>query len=161
MRIICCGTRYRGDDGAGLIVAERLGQVGVEVATSTGGATDLLEAMNGAQEVLVVDAVISGAPAGTIHEWRNGMAEFQRNSSTSHALGVPEGIALARVLGRLPARIHIYSIEAKTFEVGSEDSAEVRRAADDLAYRIADLVSLRSLEIRGLRYSADQSSFST
>lgn len=149
MRIICCGTPYRSDDGAGLVVAERLHQLGMGVSTCTGEATDLLEAMNGAEEVLVVDAAITGAAAGTIHEWRDGMAEFQRNSSTSHALGVPEGIALARVLGRLPARIHICSIEAKTFGVGDEVSAEVRRAADDLAYRIADLVSVRSLQIQG------------
>jgi hydrogenase maturation protease len=149
MRIICCGTPYRGDDGAGLVVAERLHQLGIGVSTCTGEATDLLQAMNGAEEVLVVDAVITGAPAGTIHEWHDGTVEFQHNSSTSHALGVAEGIALARVLGRLPERIHLYSIEAKNFKVGGEVSADLNRAADELAQHIADLVSVRSLEIRG------------
>jgi hydrogenase maturation protease len=141
MRIICCGTPYRSDDSVGLVVAERLHRLGVEAATCTGEVTDLLQAMESAEEVLVVDAVITGAPAGTIHEWTDGTTEFQRNSSTTHALGVAEAISLARALGRLPARTHIYSIEAKTFEVGGELSAEVRRAAGELVHRIADLVS--------------------
>jgi hydrogenase maturation protease len=142
MRIICCGTAFRGDDGAGLAVAKQLNQLGVEVSTCPGGSADLLEAMSGAEEVLVVDAVITGAPAGTIHQWRDGIPEFQSDSFTSHALGVAEGIALARMLGRLPKRLHLYAIEAKTFEVSGELSDEVRQAADELAHCIADLVSL-------------------
>ena len=149
MRIICCGTPYRADDGAGLLVAERLHQLGIEVSTCTGEATDLLRAMDGAEEVLIVDAVTSGALAGTVHEWHNRFAQFQHNAPTTHALGVAEGIALAGVLGRLPERLHIYSIEARTFEVGAEISPELRQAADQLAQRIADLVSHPSLQLRG------------
>jgi hydrogenase maturation protease len=142
MRIVCCGTPCRGDDAVGLVVAERLQQLGIEISACTGEATDLLLAMNGAEEVLIVDAVVTkGAPAGTIYEWHDGGTEFQHNSFTTHGLGVAEGIALARVLGRLPERIHLYSIEAKTLELGGEVSAEVRRATDELARRIADLVS--------------------
>lgn len=138
MRIICCGTPYRGDDGAGLLVAERLQQLGIEVSTCTGEATDLLCAMDGADDVLVVDAAVTGAPAGMIHEWRHGAAEFQHNSSTTHSLGVAEGIALGRILGRLPRQLHVYSIEAKNCEMGGEISAESQRAGEELAQRIAD-----------------------
>jgi len=148
MQIICCGTLYRGDDSAGLLVAERLHQLGIEVSTCTGEATDLVEAMDGANEMLVVDVVTTGAPAGTIHEWHDGTPEFQHNAATTHALGVAEGIALAEALGRLPDRLHVYSIEGKIFEVGGEISAELREAADELAQGIAGLVSERSLEIR-------------
>ena len=140
MRIICCGSLFRGDDRAGLLVAEQLHQLGIEAFTCTGEATDLLHAMTGAQEVVIVDAVIAGAAAGTIHEWHDATTEFQRNSSTTHALGVADGIALARVLGRLPERLHIYCMEAKVFDVGREVSAEVKRAAYQLAQRIADFV---------------------
>jgi len=141
MRIVCCGTPFRGDDGAGLMVSERLRQLGIQVQTCTGEATDLIEAMDGSKEVLIVDAAITGAPAGTIHEWSDCTLELQRDSSTTHTLGVAEGIALARVLGRLPEQLHMYSIEAKTFEVGNEVSVEVRYSADKLAKRIADLVA--------------------
>lgn len=147
MRVICCGTRYRGDDCAGLLVADRLHQLGVEACTCTGEATDLLQAMTDAEEILVIDAVVTGVPAGTIHECHDCTTEFEHNSSTTHSLGVAEGIALARVLGRLPQRLHIYSIEAKKFEVGEDASVEVRQAAGEVAHRIADLVSERSRRI--------------
>ena len=140
MRVVCCGTPYRGDDGAGLVVAERLLQLGIAVSTSTGEATDLLEAMSGTQELLVVDAAITGAPVGTIHEWHDLPTESRHNPFTGHALGVTTGIALARLMGKLPQRFRIFSIEAKTSEVGSQISDEVRRAADELAHRIAGLV---------------------
>jgi len=42
------------------------------------------------------------------------------------------------------------SIDAKKFEVGSDVSAEVRRATDQLAQHIANLVSGRVLQIRGI-----------
>ena len=144
MRIICCGNLYRGDDGAGLLVAERLRQLGIEVSTCTGEATELLEAMDGDDEVLVVDAVTTGAPVGTIHEWHDGTRAFQHSSATTHALGVAEGLALARVLGNLPQRLHIYSIEATTFDAGGEISVELRQAADELAHIIAELFQSRS-----------------
>ena len=115
-------------------------QLDIEVSTCTGEATDLLLAMERAEEVLIVDAVITGAPAGTICEWHDGASEFQLNSPTTHALGVAEGIALARALGKRPERLHIYSIEARTFEVGHETSVEVVQAADELANRIASLI---------------------
>jgi hydrogenase maturation protease len=139
MRIICCGNLYRGDDGVGLLVAKRLRQLGIEVSTCKGEATELLEAMDGPDEVLIVDAVTTGAQAGTIHEWHDGAREFQHSSTTTHALGVAEGIALARVLGNLPERLHIYSIEATTFKAGGKISVELRQAADELAHVIADL----------------------
>lgn len=139
MRIICCGTPYRGDDAAGLVVAQRLQRLGIEVSMCTGEATALLQAMDGADDVLIVDAVITGAARGTIYEWLDDATEFQHNSPTTHALGVAEAIALARVLGRLPKRLHIYSIEAAKVEVGVEVSVEVSRAAEELAHRIADL----------------------
>jgi len=147
MRVICCGTPYRGDDAAGLLVAEGLHQLNIAVSTCTGEATDLLLTMDGAEEVLIVDAVISGAPAGTISEWHDGTTEFRHHSSTTHALGVAEGIALARELGKTPRQLHIYSIEARTFEIGREISPEVTRAADELAKYIANLIAERRSNI--------------
>jgi hydrogenase maturation protease len=140
MPIICCGTAYRGDDGAGLLVADRLHQLNVSLHVHRRSYRSA--AGHGrAEEVLIVDALITGAPAGTVSEWYDGAAELQHNSSTSHALGVAEGIALARGLEKLPTRLHIYSVEARTFEIGREMSSEVRRAADELAKFIATLMA--------------------
>lgn len=141
MLIIGCGNRHRGDDGAGILVAERLLELGVEVETRTGETVDLLEAWNGADDVIVVDAVISGAPAGTVQEWdgREPLPLLRQSASaTTHGLSVAEAIELGCVLDRLPRRLRVYGIEGQRFEPGAEMSQEVRRAIEEVVRRIID-----------------------
>ena len=66
MLIIGCGNRQRSDDGAGILVAERLRDLGIEADMRTGEAVDLIEAWKGADDVIVVDTVVTGAPSGTV-----------------------------------------------------------------------------------------------
>jgi len=40
MRILCCGNRYRGDDAAGLLVADRLQELGLAAQTLGGEVRD-------------------------------------------------------------------------------------------------------------------------
>ncbi|MGB2634440.1 MAG: hydrogenase maturation protease [Candidatus Acidiferrum sp.] len=141
MLIIGCGNRHRGDDGAGILVAERLLELGIEAETRTGETIDLLEAWNGAGDVIVIDAVLSGAPAGTVHVWneREPLPLFTKSASaTTHGLGVAEAIELACVLDRLPRRLQVYGIEGQRFEPGVEISQEVQRAIEEVVQRIID-----------------------
>ena len=69
-RITGIGNDFRQDDGVGPAVVRRLkaraaGQV--EIAEHDGDATSLLDVWDGASEVVLVDAVQSGAEPGTIH----------------------------------------------------------------------------------------------
>ena len=64
MLIIGCGNRERSDDRAGILVAERLRDLHIEAQTRLGEATDLIEAWKGADDVVVVDAMMTGAPVG-------------------------------------------------------------------------------------------------
>src|SRR5579864_5024845 len=128
MLIIGCGNRERGDDGAGILVAERLRKFGIEAETCIGNALDLIEAWKNADDVIVVDAVVTGAPLGT-------------NAST-HGLGVAEAIKLAHVLNRLPRRLWVYGIEGERFDLGSEISPEVRRGVEEAVRRIISDLSM-------------------
>ena len=100
MLIIGCGNRQRSDDGAGILVAERLRDLGIRAETRSGEAADLIEAWRGADDVIVVDAVVTGAPVGTVQAWdaRQPLASVRTTAST-HGLGVAEAIELAQVLG--------------------------------------------------------------
>ena len=69
MLIIGCGNRERSDDGAGILVAERLRELGIDAEMRTGEAADLIEAWKGADDVIVVDTVMTGAPVGTVQAW--------------------------------------------------------------------------------------------
>ncbi|HTZ97132.1 MAG TPA: hydrogenase maturation protease [Terriglobales bacterium] len=145
MLIIGCGNRERSDDGAGILVAERLRELGIEAETRIGEALDLIEAWNGADDVILVDAVLTGAPVGTVQAWdgRQPLASVRTNTS-SHGLGVAEAIELAHVLDRLPTRLRVYGIEGRRFEPRAEISPEVRCAIEEVVRRImADLSTPR------------------
>ena len=142
MLIIGCGNRQRSDDGAGILVAERLRELGIEADTRIGEAADLIEAWKGADDVIIVDAVVTGAPVGTVQAWddRQPLASVSTTAST-HGLGVAEAIELAHVLNRLPARLRVYGLEGRRFEPGAEISFEVQRAIEEVVRRIIADVS--------------------
>jgi hydrogenase maturation protease len=149
MRIIGCGNRERGDDGAGLLVVRRLRELGVEslgVRTKTccGEATEVIDAWAADDEVIIVDAVVTGASAGTIHRWDEGILPAGGAiSGSTHSFGIGEAIRLARALGRYPKSLRVYGIEGRQFELGTEISPEVKQAVEDVAQQI-------STEIRAL-----------
>lgn len=137
MLIIGCGNRDRGDDGAGVMVAERLRELGVKAEICTGEALALIEAWNAAEDVVVVDAVVTGGPAGKVWLWDNGQVTTQPELSVStHGFGVAEAIKLARTLDLLPKRLRVFGIEGRRFDFGNEISPEVMCAVDDVAERI-------------------------
>ena len=143
MLIIGCGNRDRGDDGAGLLVAERLRELGVKSEIRTGEALALIEAWKGADDVVVVDAVVTGGPAGKVWHWDNGQVTTQlRLPVSTHGFGVAEAIKLARILDVLPKRLRVFGIEAQRFDFGSDISPEVMCAVEEVAQQItAEAVS--------------------
>jgi hydrogenase maturation protease len=137
LRVVAIGVGnvYRGDDGVGLAVAERLrDEPGLDVVVVEQEPTRLLDAWAGADLALVVDAVSSGAAAGTVHRYeasdRAVPASVFRGST--HAFGVGEAIELARALGRLPARVLVYGVEGEDFSAGERLSAPVAAAVEPL-----------------------------
>jgi len=145
MRIIGCGNRQRGDDGAGILVVERLRNLGIEADTRTGEAADLIETWKDADDVIVVDAMVTGAPVGTVQAWEGGepVASVSTTAST-HSLGLAKAIELARVLNLLPTRLRVYGIEGRGFEPGAEISPEVQCAVEEVVRRIIAHVSPHS-----------------
>jgi len=138
MLILGCGNRQRGDDAAGILAAERLRARGIGAEVCVGQPSELIEAWSGADDVIVIDAVVSGSPAGTVHEWDGRHSPpFATSAGSTHGLGVAHAIELARALGGLPSRLRVYGIEGKTFEIGSAISPEVERGVEEVVERIA------------------------
>jgi hydrogenase maturation protease len=138
MRIICCGNPDRGDDGVGALVAERLRDFGIEAEIHSGEAFDLIESWGGADNVVVVDAVETGAPPGTVRLWDVRRASFSADKSVStHGLGVLVAIRMARVLGRLPEQLQVYGIEGRRFEHGTEVSPEMQLPVERVVRQIS------------------------
>ncbi len=138
MLVIGVGHPDGGDDAAGLLVARRLRALGLRAIELPGEAAGLMEAWEGEQDVILADATLTGAPAGSIRIWDACSAPLRRESfrCSTHGMGVAEAVELARVLGRLPARMRIYGIEGRRFDPGAELSPEVAAAIDEAVRQI-------------------------
>lgn len=135
---VCCGNGDRGDDAAGPLVAERLRCLGIPVRENTGDALALLSDFDEAEHVVLVDAVVTGAAAGTIVRWDARHERIPSGSFTcsTHTISIADAVELARVLDQLPAGCTVYGIEADHFDPGSIPSQEVFDAAEETARRI-------------------------
>ena len=138
MLIIGCGNLQRGDDAAGELVAQKLRSLGISARICSGEASELLDAWRGADDVLVVDAVVTGAPVGTVHRWSNPQSiPFAKSAGSTHGFGLAEAIALAVAMKELPARLWIYGIESENFQIGAGISPKVECAVDEVVKAIA------------------------
>jgi hydrogenase maturation protease len=136
MVIIGVGNEYRGDDGAGIAVARRLRvlfSTGVTVLEESGEGAALIEAWQGATWVILVDAVRSGSPPGTIHRLDARVAPMPTGFFA-------EAVELARSLDQLPPHVIVYGIEGENFTAGVELSPSVKQAVGEVVERAAEEV---------------------
>ncbi len=140
MLVIGCGHPDCGDDAAGLLVARRLRELGIEAHETSGETTSLMALWEGAADVLVVDAMLTGLPPGSVRVFDAPQASLRRESlrCSTHGFGVAEAVELGRVLGRLPARLRILGIEGRRFAPGAAPSPEVLEAVEVAAQRILE-----------------------
>lgn len=141
-RVIGVGSPF-GDDTAGWRVIEHLqgrGLPGVELVRLDRPGAGLIPWLDGADHVVVIDALRSGTEAGTVSLLEPEALAGLPASPSSHGLGVAHALQLASAIGALPPRLDIYAIELGTVD-GDGLSPAVERAALDLADRLASLLA--------------------
>lgn len=127
------------DDGAGLLVAQRLRKLGIPAEIQSGGAFELIADLDHDEQVILIDAVVTGAPAGTIHVWQGSPPHLPHATHfSSHGFGLAEAFRLGQILNCLPERITVYGIEGDRFGMGEQVSAEVIAASERVAQQIAN-----------------------
>jgi hydrogenase maturation protease len=126
------GSRYRGDDAVGPLVGDRLRTRGVEVVDCGDEPTRLIDRFAGLELAVVVDAVRSTAPVGTVHrvDGEGGGLPRDPGMASTHAIAVTEALALAEALGRAPTHVVLVGIEGRAFGMGDPLSPEVEDALD-------------------------------
>ncbi|KAA3614334.1 MAG: hydrogenase maturation protease [Planctomycetota bacterium] len=143
--VLGLGHPFRGDDGIGGLIARELASKvdsGVLVRAMHGGAAELLEAWQGSELAVVVDAVNSGAKPGSLWRWdlQEGSLPAVFQGGSSHALGLAEAVALGQVLDQLPGRLIVHGIEADQFQEGAPISPSLLAVVDEVVERVlADL----------------------
>lgn len=141
--IIGLGNPDRGDDAAGRAVARALkARVpnAMRVSEQDGEATALLARFGEADELILIDAAMSGAAPGTVARFEAHEAPLPaaRFGMSTHGFGLAEAIELARALGQLPQRCIVYAIEGRSFAVGDPLSPEIEAAVAATTKRILD-----------------------
>jgi hydrogenase maturation protease len=133
MRIIGIGNYDRGDDAAGLLAARGAG--GRE---HTSDLLSLLYRWRESDDVVLIDAAVTGAPPGTIHIWngRDLPPEADRLRLSAHAFSVADAIRLAARTRHLPRSLVVIGIEARQFEPGAPLSPEVQTAVDEVVAQL-------------------------
>lgn len=141
MLVIAVGNSYRSDDGAGPELAARVRALhlpGVSVIEALGD-VGLIDTWTGYGDVIVLDAVQSGAAPGTVIRLDVTRAPLPRQwfRLSSHQVGVADAVELARALHKLPPSLVFVGIEGKRFDEGQRLSPEVSAALDEAAALVA------------------------
>jgi hydrogenase maturation protease len=142
VHIVGVGTVH-GDDAVGLAVARRLAASalppGIVVRSCERPVPDLLDALDGAAAVVLVDAARTGtARPGTLLRLDPALLA-RRGRSSCHGLGLADALALARALGRAPHLIEVIGVEVGAAPAGSLSAplAAVLPVAADSALGLA------------------------
>ena len=141
--VLCVGNDLRGDDGIGCEIARRLASVedpGRDVRLAEDDALSLMDAWEGYERVLIVDALQpNGSPGRVLTlDPTEGPLNAIMNDVTSHGLGLGHSLELARSLGRLPRRCLVVGMEGVRFTIGEGLSPEVANRIPVLLTRIGE-----------------------
>jgi hydrogenase maturation protease len=141
---VCLGSAFRGDDAVGPVVADRLRALGAPLLDCADEPTRLLDLWAGLDTVVVVDALRSEAPPGTLHriEVGDGPLPSDLRLASTHAMGIAETLELGRALGRAPHRVVVLGLEGAAFGMGEEMTPEVAQAIDELVLAVVTELGL-------------------
>jgi len=144
--VVGLGSVDRGDDAVGPAVAHAVaerGLPGVHVVEHE-DPTALLDLWADHDLVVVVDAIRSGEPPGTIHQLETGAgappmpaaAWSATGRGGTHAFGLAAAVELARALRRLPPRLVIVGVEAAGFDYAEPLTGPVAAAVPRATARV-------------------------
>ena len=130
---------YQGDDRAGWLAINRLGELGYESSRlfHARHPAELLDVLDTEPAVIVCDACVGTDSPGMIHHfhWPTDKIVYQRPSG-SHDLTLSDVLELGMQLHGTLRLAEIWAIEGHSWCAGSEPSREIHEAANQVAERI-------------------------
>jgi len=131
-----------GDDGLGLTVLERLRgawELPPDVLAVDGGTwgMNLLPLIESADDVIILDAIDSGAPSGTVTVLEgHDLPRYFAHKLSPHQIDLREVLALTELRGTLPTRLAAIGVQPDQVEMTTRLSESVGRAVT----RVVELV---------------------
>lgn len=148
--VVGLGNPILGDDGVGWKVAEDLQKSGilpsdVDVICLALGGISLMEALEGYQEAILIDAIQTHeTPIGSVSVFNlEGLANpFLGHLSSAHDTSLQNALRIGRDLGvQLPVEIIVIAIEAeKVYEFSEQLSPPVLAAVPQAVERVKKII---------------------
>ena len=138
--ILCLGNEIAGDDGVGIYIARAItGRVkDWDVKESNKAGFYLLEDMEGYEEVLIVDSIISSE--GEEGEILEGEITSGGAGVSPHSLSISETLQVGKVMGLvLPSKVKFMAIRIRPPSFSTELSPRIREAAHRIIQKLTSL----------------------
>jgi hydrogenase maturation protease len=136
--VLGIGNLIMTDDGVGVRVAQRLMEEyrfpeGVTVMDGGTLGLDLLPHLEGVERLLMVDAVETGGPPGTVMRMVGEEIPVALQTKLSpHQMGLQDLLAVAELQGNRPAEMVLWGVQPESIELGMELSPAVAAQVDCL-----------------------------
>jgi hydrogenase maturation protease len=124
--IVGVGSTILGDDGVGVRLARELVArgvpAGVDVIELGTGGLGLLDHVAGYDRLIVLDAIVTGAPPGTVHVSTDNAIPATLHVGPGHEADLRTTLALGRKLvgSRMPEEVVVLAVEARDARSFSE-----------------------------------------
>lgn len=145
--VVGIGSTIRRDDGIGIRAArqykERCSSRLVDVIELGTAGLSLLDFVEGYDRLIILDAIITGSPPGTLHELRGDDVAKSVHLSVGHESDLPTSLQLGELLTRrMPRHVVVFAVEADDIQTFSEElSPEVQKAIPEVLARVEKVVS--------------------
>lgn len=149
--VLGLGNVLLGDDGLGAAAVARIERdyrtpEGVLLVDGGTLGLSLLDLIAEARHVILVDAVRTDAPPGTLVRFDGeDVNDAVRDRLSPHQIGVADLLAAARLIDRYPQTVTLLGLVPDSIELGVDRTGAV-------ADRVDDLVAAVVHEVRGLGY---------
>jgi hydrogenase maturation protease len=143
------GSTIRGDDGVGVHAVRQLKTRSlpddVDVIELGTAGLALLDLVEGYDRLIVLDAIVTGAPAGTVHVLTGEEAARAVHLGAGHEADLPTTLSLGRKLmgSHMPQNVAVVAVEAGDLTTFSEHlTPEVKASVPDVIARVERLLEI-------------------
>jgi len=140
--VLGIGNLIMSDDGIGVRVVQLLAEryrypAGVTVLDGGTLGLDLLPRLEGVERLLVVDAVETGQPAGTLVRMAGEEVPVVLETKVSpHQMGLKDLLAVAMLQGFAPREMVLWGVQPALIELGTELSEAVASRLEPLVGKV-------------------------
>jgi hydrogenase maturation protease len=146
--VLGCGNELMGDEGVGVHVARlleaKLSGSAPNIRVIDGGTSpDFCHLLDGAEKLVIVDAVKGGCEPGTVYRFSPDQIVAEEAVATSvHQIGVLDNLKMMELTGNRPAETVIIGVEPARIELGLELSPGISERMSDFVRVVLEEIGL-------------------